>query len=252
MTVGKKIPEQLVLGDDWISKEAWLKVFITQHRRLVTFIGALIVFVTFIVKDGLREQLKDLVSSIDSAESVFAIRNDATTTAMWLQRLQEQVDWIAEKIKLKATSYSGDMVERTHSSLEIINEVHESLGVSLDNISKLVEKVPGQKQSIQKVEEIKKRLQELRDQHDVLVQIFTREPMGVIWKLAPLLSETQKTSDDTRLLARQVLATAVTARKQREEVVGVATWASYVLYTLGWSLGLAGRLYGVDDAEMAE
>lgn len=57
---------------------------------------------------------------------------------------------------------------------------------------------------------------------------------------------------DTRLLARQALATAVTARKQREEVVSVATWVSYVLYTLGWSLGLAGRLYGEDDAEMPE
>ena len=57
---------------------------------------------------------------------------------------------------------------------------------------------------------------------------------------------------DTRLLARQVLATAVTARKQREEVVSVATWVSYVLYTLGWSLGLAGRLCGEDDAEMPE
>ena len=51
---------------------------------------------------------------------------------------------------------------------------------------------------------------------------------------------------------RRLLATAVAARKQREEVVSVATWVSYVLYTLGWSLGLAGRLYGEDDGEMAE
>ena len=221
--------EQLELGRDWFPKRPRLKELLTQHRRLVTFIGALIVFVTFVVKDGLREQLKDLVSSIDSAESVFAIRNDANTTAMWLQRLQEQVDWIAEKIKLKGTSYSGDMVERTHSTLEIISEVHESIAVSLDNISNLIEKVPHQEENARKAKEIQDDLQHLRDEHDILTAVFTRQPMDVLWKLAPLLSETEKTSEKTRLLAKDVLSEATRARKQREAVFGITTWASYLL-----------------------
>lgn len=244
--------EQLALNKDWIPREARVKVFFVQHRRLLTFAGALIVFVTFIVKDGLREQLKDLVSSIDSAESVFAIRNDTATTAMWLQRLQEQVDWIAEKIKLKGTSYSGDMVERLHSSLEIINEVHESLAVSLDNISQLLEKVPGQQQSEKKHKELEERLKDLREQRDALLLIFGREPMSILWKIAPLLNETQKASDDTRQLAKDVLAEATKKRKAREKIVNTTTWASYVLYTLGWGLGLAGRVYGAGDLGGAE
>jgi hypothetical protein len=244
--------EQLALNKDWIPREARLKIFFGKHRRLVTFIGALIVFVTFVIKDGLREQLKDLVSSIDSAESVFAIRNDTATTAMWLQRLQEQVDWIAEKIKLKGTSYSGDMVERMHSSLEIINEVHESLDVSLGNISQLLEKVPGQQQNEKKHKEIEDRLRDLREQREALLMIFTREPMSILWKIAPLLSETQKASDDTRQFAKDVLAEATKERKQRERVVNATTWTSYVLYTLGWGLGLAGRVYGVDGVEGAD
>lgn len=244
--------KQLALNGDWIPREARFKIFFVKHRRLMTFTGALIVFVTFVVKDGLREQLKDLVSSIDSAENVFAIRNDTATTATWLQRLQEQVDWIAEKIKLKGTSYSGDMVERMHSSFEITNEMHESLAVSLDNISQLLEKVPGQQQNEKKHKEIEDRLRDLREQREALLTIFTREPMSILWKIAPLLNETEKASDDTRQLAKDVLAEAAKERKQREKIVNVTTWTSYVLYILGWGLGLAGRVYGVGGIEGGE
>jgi hypothetical protein len=244
--------QQLALNNDWIPRAARLKIFLGQHRRLMTFTGALIVFVTFVLKDGLREQLKDLVSSIDSAESVFAIRNDTATTAMWLQRIQEQVDWVAEKIKLKGTSYSGDMVERMHSSLEIMNEVYESLAVSLDNISQLLEKVPGQKENEKKHREIEERLRNLREQREALLVVVTREPMSILWRIAPLLNETQKASDDTRQLARDVLAEATKKRKERENIVNATTWASYVLYTLGWGLGLVGRVYGAEEIGAAE
>ena len=124
--------KQLALAEDWVPRDVRIKDFVVRHHRTLTFVGALVVFVTVVVKDGLREQLKDLVSSISAAESVFAIRNDTSTTTMWLQRLQEQVDWVAEKNKLKGTSFSGDMVEKLHSSLQITNEMHESLGVSLE------------------------------------------------------------------------------------------------------------------------
>jgi DNA-binding transcriptional MerR regulator len=244
--------KQLALAEDWVPRDVLIKDFVVRHHRTLTFIGALVVFVTFVVKDGLREQLKDLVSSISTAESVFAIRNDTSTTTMWLQRLQEQVDWVAEKIKLKGTSFSGDMVEKLHSSLEITNEMHESLGVSLENISTLIEKVPGQLQHKKQYEELEVKLKELREKHDALLQVFTREPMAITWTIAPLLSETQAASDDTRSLAKDVLSAATGARKRREAVVNAATWLSYLLYTLGWGLSLVGRLYGAEDLSVSE
>jgi hypothetical protein len=246
------LSEQLKLAKDWVAKEPRLKTILTKHHRTLTLLGALIVFITFVVKDGLRERLKDLVSSIESAQNVFAIRNDTAITSTWLQRLQEQVDWVAEKIKLRGTSYAGDVVEQTHSSLEITNEVHESLAVSLGNISSLMEKVPGQRDNEARYEDLNKELTNLREQHDVLAQLFVRQPMDIVWKIAPLLNDTQKASDETRALAKDVLATASEARKKREKMMNFVTWLSYVLYTLGWGLGFAGRLYGVNDLSGAE
>lgn len=241
------MPKQLVLGKDWLPWTWRFKLSFVRHRRFLTFLGALIVFTTFIVKEGLREQLKDLASSIDSAESVFVIRNDGNATVRWLQRLQEQIDWIAEKIKLKGTTYSGDMIERAHSSSEIIGQVHESLTTSLDNISRLIEKIPHQEASKSEVEKLQKELQELRDHRTAFELAFNREPsMDLVWKLGALLVSTQKLSDEIRDLARDVLENAEKARVRRERVVSITTWASYALYTLGWGLGLLGRIYGVE------
>src|SRR5262249_8677117 len=100
--------------------------------------------------------------------------------------------------------------------------------------------------------EIEDRLQDLRERREVLLTIFTREPMNILWKIAPLLSETERASDDTRQLARDVLAEAAKERKARETIVSATTWLSYILYTLGWGLGLAGRLYGVSGAPNEE
>ena len=76
--------------------------------------------------------------------------------------------------------------------------------------------------------------------------------MSILWKIAPLLNETQKASDDTRQLARDVLAEATKKRKERQKIVNATTWASYVLYTLGWGLGLVGRVYGAEEIEATE
>ncbi|HEY7404197.1 MAG TPA: hypothetical protein VIB39_11790 [Candidatus Angelobacter sp.] len=43
-----------------------------RHNRLLTFVGALIIFVTFLVKEGLREELRDTEGNIERAMQVFS------------------------------------------------------------------------------------------------------------------------------------------------------------------------------------
>lgn len=40
------------------------------------FVGALIVFVTFVFKEGFRERLKELEDSLEAADSMFIVRRD--------------------------------------------------------------------------------------------------------------------------------------------------------------------------------
>ena len=45
-------------------------------RRLLSLAGALVVFATFIVKDTLRDDYKELSARLSAARVAFAIRND--------------------------------------------------------------------------------------------------------------------------------------------------------------------------------
>jgi len=45
---------------------------LNRHKHFMTVLGALIVFCTFVVKDAMRDQLRDVAASVDSAAETFA------------------------------------------------------------------------------------------------------------------------------------------------------------------------------------
>lgn len=65
--------------------------FIRRHNRSLTFVGALIVFATFVVKEGFRDHLKGLVKQIDNATSVFVIRQDTERTGLVLKAIEDEI-----------------------------------------------------------------------------------------------------------------------------------------------------------------
>src|SRR5712671_5092203 len=50
----------------------WLR----HHNRLLSVLGALIAFLTFILKEGFRDYLKDLAGSIGSSQLALSTRSD--------------------------------------------------------------------------------------------------------------------------------------------------------------------------------
>jgi hypothetical protein len=68
-----------------------------RHNRLLTFVGALIVFTTFVVKEGLRERLKDFVDSVGAAESTFMIRGDTNIANSLLRSLEEDIAMLSAR-----------------------------------------------------------------------------------------------------------------------------------------------------------
>lgn len=46
-----------------------MKKFLSKHGGAVTIVGGVVVFVTFVVHEGLRERLKTLVDAVDSPAS---------------------------------------------------------------------------------------------------------------------------------------------------------------------------------------
>lgn len=65
-------------------------VFLREHSRIVTFLGALIVFATFITKDVWRERIKDSSDSLQSDSSFYLLRFDHENQQNQLSRIELQ------------------------------------------------------------------------------------------------------------------------------------------------------------------
>jgi hypothetical protein len=53
-----------------------MKNFYIAHDKFFTLLGTIIIFATFVAKEGIGESYKDLVSNIDAATNLYSIRLD--------------------------------------------------------------------------------------------------------------------------------------------------------------------------------
>jgi hypothetical protein len=118
------------------------KTSLRKHSRLLTIISAFIVFVTFIVKEGLADQWKDQASAIDMAEYIYAIQADTSQTVAAqkfadVHSFQNKV--IFEKHNGPETLYERDWQDGYDYLVKI-----EVMLVSMRNIEIVIDKLPRQ------------------------------------------------------------------------------------------------------------
>jgi len=216
---------------------------------MLTFVGALIVFSTFIVKDALKEQLRDFGDSIDKAESLYLVREDTMAILKELQPLQRQ-PYYNEEIqnppqRLKRLGDFADLVKRDHElnhmavlkSEDLLTRLPESVRRQDESdLNSINEKYASDHATLREWDEryFKSGLSSRRvttAQEDLIVglELIGGEFEGI-----------------TSTFTAKVLAQARQVEASNERRYEIATWASWFLYVLGWGLGLAGRLVGVE------
>lgn len=94
---------------------------VRKHERLMTFIGAAILFATFLTKDWKQEQTKDLVAEIDKAREIYVLRTD-------LQSVHHQVTLLDDTVQqgVKHATDSGSVAseidwELTYDQMSIVH-----------------------------------------------------------------------------------------------------------------------------------
>jgi hypothetical protein len=71
---------------------------VKRYSKLVTFAGATIVFLTFVVKEGWREHIKTLVESLDNAQGLYTLRADSIATSIQLTGMTSEIEAIRAKV----------------------------------------------------------------------------------------------------------------------------------------------------------
>jgi hypothetical protein len=186
---------------------------------LLVYLGAFIVFLTFIVKEGLREHLKDAAGSISAANDVFAIREDNMETRLELGELKA--------------------VDHSWSDIRLVQTKSQQMYYSLGAVAYLIE-TTNDEEDVPRIKALDQELTKIRF-GSLDLNISPSTINGLTVSAFALELKIAQFEDDVMRRARINL-------QQKRALYDMSTWVSYGLYTIGWGLGLVGKLYGVPTA----
>jgi hypothetical protein len=193
-----------------------------RRDRFLTLFGSLIVFVTFVTKEGISDSLKDLVSSVENAHNLFTIREDIAFIA---HKPQAQTDSGPTSAELK------DYIELWQRQSESIVSITSDLAKSLRDQKSIQEdgnKIAGN------IWEIENALANAKGSTEP-------ERFGEIKKVYDRALSNYALANQLRV---RVIEEANHLKEGREKWYKIAKWSSYVLFTIGWGLTFYGQLSG--------
>ena len=137
-----------------VKAERRTRAFFERYGRVISLIGALIVFATFIVKDLLSERWKDQASSLELAGYIFAILTDTSTIRNKVYDLSQDA---GDKAK--------ESIDQQHlAEVSSFITLLQRTGVLLGNLDLLVEKMPDNAKDKVKLKELQQRQQKYTQQ----------------------------------------------------------------------------------------
>lgn len=246
------------------SKGRSADAFFKRHGRLFSFTGAVIVFSTFVVKEGLAERWSEEARALDLAEYVYLIREDT------LKSLDYSIQVHNEALLRSNHAVGLDFLTEPYFDMYVaadaseLNELY-SLGIALDNISTLLEKVsrlsPAQIDVTKLQERVQNRRKLLSNEYLFHLRLQAAAKQGKskdelrgIWddeetqhpdEFAPNQDHVGRISDDCRQLFSKVVGEVEEERKSSDRRSSWAWWIAAGLYALGWGLAVIGRVFSV-------
>jgi hypothetical protein len=196
-----------------------------------------------------------VVDAAESARSVFVIRNDKSTLAVQLLNIEESLNSVLNKLP-RDYILSLEGIERLGT---VLSHMQEDIDSSLDNMTTLTKKTPGKSSNNAEIEKLRRRSEALHDYQSSVTSAIEEVRRGkyavlhhagqeqiVTIEALDLTERIEQLSTDTHALNAVVLKELEERKEKEEKQYRGLTWVSYGLYTLGWSLGLLGKMYGAE------
>jgi hypothetical protein len=244
--------------------------FVTKHSHIFTYVGALIVFVTFVVKEGFQENWNDTASAIETAQYMYGIHSATTNAQETLNEVFKvvNIDQMKPERLLGNTDsteviwkHFADRVRRARSD-------RLTFDARIKDIDLLTEKVEVDANMSKDSE----RLHQLNTHLDIDIKALETSLVAggaeefaenmritsgnamrqVRRQLTEIESELIELSVSTPSLGEKVMECAEATKKMNRQQSIKARWISGLLFAFGWSLGLLGKLYGVPDASSGD
>jgi endonuclease IV len=216
--------------------------FFKRHSKSISIFGALLVFVTFVSKEAKREGLKELIDSLNATESSFLTRSDIADIRHQVNLLESDVTELSNKLDPKERKGIDKIL---HSKEFEFSTIELECSDLFERIQHLNSQLPNSSLHQEELDDLKDAMD--RHEKDIASAMqanqenFESEIRDYILFFAHLHD-----------VAYNILKEAEKEKAIEEHRYKIWTWTSYILYTVGWLLALAGRLFGAEDLVSVE
>jgi hypothetical protein len=234
-----------------------------RYRHVITVFGALLVFATYVVKDAIRDEIKDTVESLQAADYQFFATSEN-------RAIFDLVKTIALVLKDEATKKHKGSETVGEAAAPIVAKVADDL-MAAESLKMLIEKLPDDETGLRQLnDDLQKRRNSM---FDTLQQITPEIQKRASTPIDDLPDEDAVSESDKRAYemgdqlekledegaaleldlakgAKQAVKRSREIRTSEEQRLRRYTHISYFLYGVGWSLALFGRLVGIEGVEM--
>ena len=210
-----------------------------KHKHLLPVIGAGIILLTFVVKETVRDNLRDLVGSIDTAQQGFELESQ-------LNRILLAANMRPREIQIR------DLEGAVKTDIDDATAYFAFTSSALRSAEKLVDKLPENPKQRKQLMDLEARLGGLDDERKKIqlqngfVRTTFPDAQSLIRPAALLLSNTASLMNDVTVFQLALLKDAKDLRDYRDKWFTFTTRASYLLYFVGWLLALLSKIYGAD------
>jgi hypothetical protein len=249
---------------------AKVQAFCKTHAHLLVFCGALIVFTTFVIKEGLGNRWRERADALANAQSTYAIRNQLQYLSSNLYAAESAIN----KLNKPAPTDDRDYAQRLGSPQEDYDRAKERLrriSYEIADYEEAANTINVLADALPEDDRYYKEATEMNND----INSFNKKAIEIDKTLAMPFEMQFTTGKEEWKKQAGIAAEKLEGELQKkeygygmrvnhlgelinQEVLAIrplnewrAKWAwriSVLLFTLGWGLGLLGKLYGVPEA----
>jgi uncharacterized membrane protein (DUF485 family) len=237
------------------------KTFVNKHSNAMTIIGALIVFVTFVVKEAIGDNLREYVQSLHEAQSVFVLRQDHSVLERQLRGLRQEVQALhppvqeqdRQKVRFVRESQDFEESEKDYIAaggsfialLRLITDApHSGTESHLLAISQNMDRINADAQKINSL--FQSEGSNLQRGNVAEAQKLAQQ---VDNQLVSFEAETKSLLEVIDNFSKKQFKEVEEKTEELETLSATTAFVSYVLYILGWTIALMGKVSGVETVE---
>ena len=227
------------------SRQRSLRRFVQTHDRLLSFVGALIVFVTYVVKEGFRDSLKEKLDALQNEKTTYELQSNANTILGTVQGIDSMLQPIFQRQVgngAQPGTLGGDPNLVKARAVAFDREYDKHV---LDSLTPLAAAL-GRKQDEGALKHLTAQFEHAGEPLKAANEAIAGRSDIAGERLAGASSEVQALSQSVQRFRYDLLEYAERETQRAESSYHLFIWLSYGLYPLGWGLGLIGRLYNVE------